>query len=207
MKFYCLHHTPAIERKEYLLKAFEAQEISPEWIESYSPDSPEVNNKGIIFTRHAANGNFLNKAEISCFLKHKEAISRIASSGEHGIIFEDDIENPDFSIKEVCYGLKEYCTDDVLIFIGSFTGADLPSVKGKLKFQIIMSKSFQSRCAHAYMLNSNTAKKILSELESIILPLDWQLNNIINKLGLNVGWTTPHINQRTEKGQIESLLR
>jgi GR25 family glycosyltransferase involved in LPS biosynthesis len=207
MKFYCLHHSPAIERKQYLLKAFEAQEILPEWIESYLPDSSEVNSQGNIFSYHAANGSFLNKAEISCFLKHKEAIARIASGGEHGIILEDDIENPDFSIKEVCDGLREYCADDVIIFIGSFTGADLPSLAGKLKFQILMSKSFKSRCAHAYMLNSNTAKKILPELETIVMPLDWQLNHIIDKLELNVGWTSPHINQRTEKGYIKSLLR
>jgi GR25 family glycosyltransferase involved in LPS biosynthesis len=206
MNFYCLHHSPAVDRKTYLLKIFDKKAIAINWVEDFLPNCNEVINQEKVFSEHAANGSYLNSAEISCFLKHLSTIKKIANSNEVGVIFEDDIEEPDFDLKSFCEYIGKYCNDNSIIFIGSYSGADL-TPQNKNNYEIYFSKSFKSRCAHAYMLNSNTAKNILTELNKIILPFDWQLNHIIDKLNLKVGWTTPHINQRTEKGKLNSLLR
>jgi GR25 family glycosyltransferase involved in LPS biosynthesis len=206
MIFYCLHHLPAIDRKIYLSNMFKKQSIEINWIEDFLPDCEKVKNQEKVFSQHAANGHYLNDAEISCFFKHAHAIEKIAHSNDIGVIFEDDIENPDFDLKIFCESISQYSKDNCIIFIGSYTGADLIPQNQK-NYEIYFSKNFKSRCAHAYMLNSNVAKNILQELNKIILPFDWQLNHIIEKLNLNVGWTAPHINQRTEKGKLQSLLR
>jgi hypothetical protein len=57
------------------------------------------------------------------------------------------------------------------------------------------------------MISPKIAKMIGYKLLSVKEPFDWQLNSIISDLNLNVGWSLPHINQRTEKGSIPSLLR
>jgi len=206
MKFYCLHHTPAVDRKEYLLDLFNKENINPTWIENYLPDCDEVKfYKNKVLSHHSANGNSLNDAEVSCFLKHCQAIENIASNNEVGVILEDDIEAPDFSLLQLCENMERVCRDDLIIFIGSYTGSDL--FQSSPEVQLFISPYFKSRCAHAYMMNSKTASKISLEIKNILMPFDWQLNHIIDKLNLTVGWTAPHINQRTEKGNIKSLLR
>lgn len=206
MKFYCLHHTPAIDRKEYLLDFFNKENINPTWIENYLPDCEEVQlYKNKVFSQHAANGVYLNDAEVSCFLKHCQAIENIAANNEVSVILEDDIEVPNFSLLEFCKDIEKACRNDLIIFIGSYTGSDLLSSSNEAR--LFISPYFKSRCAHAYMMNATTARKISLELNNILMPFDWQLNYIIDKLKLTVGWTAPHINQRTEKGQIKSLLR
>lgn len=205
MNFFCLHHSPAIDRKEYLLDTFNQQKITVDWIEDFLPSSKTILQHEKVHSIHAANGEFLNSAEISCFKKHVKAIEIIAQSEQIGVIFEDDIENPNFNLKPFCESAAKVCCENTIIFIGSYSGADLINYNNECR--VFFSPNFKSRCAHAYMLNSQTAKNILPELSKIILPFDWQLNHIIDKLNLNIGWTSPHINQRTEKGKLKSLLR
>lgn len=205
MNFFCLHHSPALDRKEYLLETFNQQKITVDWIEDFLPDCKEVLEHEKVYSMHAANGEFLNNAEISCFKKHVKAIEMVAQSNQVGVIFEDDIENPNFDLRAFCESAAKVCRENTMIFIGSYSGADLIHYGNDCR--VFFSPNFKSRCAHAYMLDSKTAKNILPELNKIVLPFDWQLNHIIEKLNLIVGWTTPHINQRTEKGKIKSLLR
>jgi GR25 family glycosyltransferase involved in LPS biosynthesis len=207
MKYYCIHHSPDIERKAYMDDLFMLKKIDDiVWIVDYLPDSDEVKSwENKVESTYAAKDNRLNVSEISCFLKHKKAIKHIAASGEIGVILEDDIAIPQFDMAYFVDGvLSHECTTDKMIFIGSFADKDIVD---SAEYVVHFSHSHKSRCAHAYMLNAETATKITPLLEDIKMPFDWQLNSIIEQLNLCVGWTKPHIYQRTEKGIIKSLLR
>jgi len=200
--FYCVHHKPAIERKEYL-KNFP---FDINWIESYPPDHKDVKNQTSVLSPHASNGECLNSAEISCFLKHREVIKNITLSKSGGIIIEDDIEIPDFPDKIFDFFVNEFERQEIdIAFIGSFTGADLDLYYNEPI--VLVNENFKSRCAHCYFVSKSCAGKLAPYLQKIIAPFDWQLNYAINDLSLKTAWTFPHVNQRTEKGKTKSLLR
>lgn len=204
--YYCIHHSPAIERKEYLLPFFKKENIKINWIEDFLPNSNEVCKIETIYSSHAANKSFLNLAEISCYLKHFKAIESISKSNNNGLIIEDDIEIPEFNFTNFINNIENLFIENNgdLLFIGSFTGSDIDD---KFNGEIINSQWTRSRCAHCYLITNKCAKNILSFMSNIIAPLDWQLNYAIDKFNLKSFWSKKHINQRTEKGKIPSLLR
>jgi GR25 family glycosyltransferase involved in LPS biosynthesis len=208
IKYFCLHHNLAIERKKYINELlYEQNIIHCEWVESFLPDCKEIITHKKINTIHASNGSYLNNSELSCFLKHKQAIEILSKQENniYGFIFEDDIKKPDFDLASCLrIFINEMNTiNSDLIFIGSYTGYHISSEK----ICLFCSESTKTRCAHAYLLNSQIAKKILPLLYEIYLPFDWQLNDIIEKLKIKSCWTFPHILQRTEQKEIKSLLR
>ena len=77
MKYYCLHHSPAKERKEYLNIFFYKQKLDVEWIENFLPTSDDVLKYPKINCVHAAHDGVLNNAEISLCLKHNLALEKI----------------------------------------------------------------------------------------------------------------------------------
>lgn len=201
--FYCLHHSPAVERAEYMHSFFWREDILPEWITSFPPESEEVKDFPITFCDHSANGAFLNSAEISLYLKHQEAFKRIIEKDNLGVILEDDIEEPDFCLKEFCDKISEQFLEEGgdLLFIGSYPEVD---IKGGL---IKTASWMQSRYAHCYMVNPKSAPKILEYTKKPLAPFDWQLNYAILKFGLKVYWSVPAVYQRTAQNKIPSLLR
>ena len=207
LEYFCIHHPPAKDRKEYISPFFETLNSKVNWIEYFWPQDKEVECHPVVNCVHSANGVYLNAAELSCFMKHRYAIKMIAESkADFGIVFEDDIEIPTFDWQ---YNIEMFGAEMIrhncdILFIGSFSGSDInPSFKSG----VYVHKSLKSRCAHCYMISPKIAKMISYKLFSIKEPFDWQLNSIITDLNLNVGWSLPHVNQRTEKGKLPSLLR
>jgi GR25 family glycosyltransferase involved in LPS biosynthesis len=204
--FYCIHHALANDRKEYLLPFFNKEKLNVNWVDDFLPDSSEVKNIKTIYSIHSANKTHLNNPEISCYLKHLKAISLIADSNNHGIIIEDDIEIPNFEFLKYVDAVKNlfFEQNGDLLFLGSFTSHDIPE---NYPHEIVHEKWMQGRCAHCYLITNECAKKILSFMHEIEAPLDWQLNYAIKKFSLKCFWSKRHVNQRTEKGKIPSLLR
>ena len=207
IEYFCIHHSPAKTRKEYITPFFETLDSKITWVECFSPQDEEIKGHPVVNSPRSVNGSFLNAAELSCFFKHRYAIKMISESkSDFGVIFEDDIEIPSFD-----WGrhIQLFASETVrqncdILFIGSFSGTDIdPSFQSG----VYVHKNLKSRCAHCYMISPKMAKIIERKLLSIKEALDWQLNSIISDLNLNVGWSLPHVNQRTEKGKIPSLLR
>ena len=201
---YCLHHTPAKERKEYLIANFNTSDWV--WVEDYLPTEDFIKSHTKIYSEHAANRQgYLNNQEISLFYKHKLAISKISEKNNFGLIVEDDIMTPEFNLiktLDILIKLMDEADSDIL-FVGSYGNCDL-------KFEeptLVCNNNTLSRCAHAYILNPKCSNIFLENLSTIKHPFDWQLNHIIDHLGLNSCWSYPHIYQRSEKKQTGSLLR
>ena len=202
--FYCLHHLPAVERAGYMEAFFSRDGITSDWIELFLPESEEVKNFTKTFCDHSANNFYLNDAEISLYLKHQEALRRIAVKGNVGVVLEDDIEEPNFNLKEFCEKVSPQfleCGGD-LLFIGSYPEVDIQG--GEL---IRSQAGMESRYAHCYMVNPKSAQMILDYTNSPKAPFDWQLNYAIRDLNLKVYWSIPAVYQRTAQHKIPSLLR
>jgi hypothetical protein len=203
MRYYCLHHTPAFTRKAKMDRIIEEQDITDiEWIEDFLPDSDIVSQNPIVYSEHAANGEFLNDGEISIFLKHKLAFSKILDSNDYGLVLEDDIDYPNFLFKNTIPIFIDIMKNKKIEFlsIGSCCGLnyDLPSLG------IISNRSTKTRCAHCYLTHSQTIQKINSFFSSIICPIDWQINLAIEKFDIISGWSFPYVLQDTQQ---KSLLR
>lgn len=210
MKHYCLHHTPALERKQYLECFFSQQNINVEWIEDFLPTCEEVTKLSKkIKSRHAANSGVLSDAEISLLLKHSLALKKICDIDDYAIIFEDDVQNVEFNFNDVVtefVRLVEKNNVDIL-WIGSSRnhGFDTPPMDG---INIIIDPTTKNaRLSHCYMLHSKLALQVYEEYSNFKHPSDWQWNHIINVFKLNSAWSYPYIYQRTDTREINSLLR
>lgn len=208
MQYYCIHHKDSVDRKKFIITNYvNKYNLNIKWIEDFLPTSDFILNHKKIYSNHAANKSYLNNNELSCYLKHQKAISLISNSNDYGMILEDDIAEVSFdftSTIDILYNDMINNNCDIL-FIGSFFIYDLQNINNQP--YIYCNKNTLSRCAHAYIISDRCASKILDYISDIKAPFDWQLNFAINNLNLNSCWSYPHIYQRTEKKQIESLLR
>jgi GR25 family glycosyltransferase involved in LPS biosynthesis len=207
MKYYCLHHSPAKDRKEYLELFFDKQKLNVEWIEDFLPDSEIVINYPKVRCIHAADhNNILNNAEISLCLKHILAIEKICDINDYGIIFEDDIKETEWNFNDyIPEMIKEFenINGDIL-WIGSDKHTDINSTD---KIKIISDNTTRARFSHCYMIHSKIANKIIDFYKKITAPSDWQWNQTIKHFKLKSCWSFPSIYQRTANKEIPSLIR
>jgi GR25 family glycosyltransferase involved in LPS biosynthesis len=207
MKYYCIHHSPAKERKEYIQNnIIDIYNLDILWIEDYLPESDIINNHPKVYSKHSANRKYLNQAELSCYLKHKLAINTIVTTNEYGFILEDDIKVPSFHLTDMVEAflvqMKKIKCD--ILFVGSIASCDLNLTEPCI---LCNKNTIISRAAHSYIISPNRANELVEYLNNIRAPLDLQINFAIEELNLKSGWSYPHIYQRTEKSEIKSLLR
>lgn len=205
--FYCIHHSPSIDRKSYMEELFNENHIKPIWIADFLPDCDSVINHKTVYSSHAANKKYLNTAEISLYLKQKRALELIKKTNRIGVICEDDLEKPDFSLRnfvvDVAHDFISGGGD--ILFIGD-THND--SIANKYKDISMVSESWmKSRCAHCYMITPSAVNKILDYVENPEAPFDWQINYAIDKFNLKIYWSVQGVKQRTAQNAIKSLLR
>lgn len=209
MKYYCLHHTPAVERKQYLEIFFEQQGIKVEWIEDFLPTCEEVAQfSQKIKSKHAAKNGILNNGEISLLLKHSLALKKICTINDYAIIFEDDIQSVDFKFNDIACEFKDLVEKNNIdvLWIGSSPNHGYNMHKTDTA-SILVNSSTNARLSHCYMLHSKLALRIYEEYCDFKHPSDWQWNHIIDIFKLRSAWGYPHIYQRTDVRAIDSLLR
>lgn len=211
MKYYCLHHSPAKERKAYLDIFFDKQRLNVEWIEDFLPTSFDVINHPKVNCVHAAKQNVLNDAEVSLCLKHNLAIEKICKINDYGIIFEDDIKQPSWNIKEYLPKMIDEFEkiNGEILWIGSDPYFDnmVINLNDPNKISIVTNQYTKSRFAHCYMIHSTVANKVIDYYKNIQAPPDWQWNYTIDYFHLKSCWIYPVIYQRTANKEIPSLLR
>ena len=86
MKFYVIHYTKYIERKEKLEKQLREFNIEAEWIETYDREDP------IIGKIKDVTNSPLDLSMISCNMKHYIAMDKMVKENiEEAVILEDDV--------------------------------------------------------------------------------------------------------------------
>ncbi len=155
----------------------------------------------------------LNNAEISCTLKHFEAIKKSSESNhEVSLIIEDDVLIFSKFFKSKLKKVLRLDSDWDLLFIGQGISKNfiLKNInkKGELKSKLYEVEHPATNCAESYLIKKNAAKKIFKNMLPFNMISDWELAFQIYDLNLKVKWLYPPIfYQGSKSGKYKSELR
>ena len=155
----------------------------------------------------------LNNAEISCTLKHFEAIKKSSESNhEVSLIIEDDVLIFSKFFKSKLKKVLRLDSDWDLLFIGQGISKNfiLKNInkKGELKSKLYEVEHPATNCAESYLIKKNAAKKIFKNMLPFNMISDWELAFQIYDLNLTVKWLYPPIfYQGSKSGKYKSELR
>ena len=208
LETYILHYTPLTHRKKFivnnienpLLKLFfieeyDREKLTDEQTEKFYVKSPKKwNEKSAIYNNVTSDVSpkfrELTRGEISLILKHRKALELIAhSSNDFGLILEDDVI-PVFAYEQKLKLLLRRKKNWDALFIGLGIGKKF--IKKKLNKKLLIPfKSYtlptpSTNCTEAIIFKKETAKKILNELNTFTLPMDYEYAYIFHKFKLEV---------------------
>ncbi len=155
----------------------------------------------------------LSRPEISCSIKHIEALRKIGySNKDFGLVLEDDaIPYNDDYLSQIEKILSNTIKWDAL-FIGNGMGENFRNKKISYKrfFPIknIKVSHPATNCLEAYIIKKEVARKIVDSILPFNLVIDWELAYQFYKLDLNIHWIKkPIFFQGTKENIYESTLR
>jgi GR25 family glycosyltransferase involved in LPS biosynthesis len=229
MNTYLVHYTKLKDRKEFVdfqfskfgieaevITEYDKDDLTPEIINSFYDKNPSKYESKIkpLWDAEEFKYRELNMPEISCTIKHFEAIRRASEApNDYSLILEDDIVLvEDFSTKfESC--LDATPPDWDAIFIGTGCGQwfqeiklkGLPSVEGNPNCFLMDHPA--TNCAEGYLLKKETAKKIYNGARPFHLISDWELAYQLYSSSAKVYWWHPSlIEQGSKNGMFKSTL-
>ena len=227
LKIYIIHYTKLTDRKNYLdnllkdkniefeyISEFDQEELDQNNIALYYRDNEELfNTKSKIWHKKANKYYVLSPPEISCSIKHIDALRKIANSDkDFGLILEDDaIPYRDNYLSQIENVLSNSIKWDAL-FIGNGMGESFRNKKiGYKKYLPIKNVKVShpaTNCLEAYIIKKEIAKKIVDSILPFNLVIDWELAYQFYKLDLNIYWIKkPIFFQGTKEDIYESTLR
>ena len=225
-KIYVVHYTKLVERLTKLIPTLNASGVDYEIITKWDKEDITSDNIVSLFDSNKENfekkisalwdGNVhkyrhLNMPEISCTLKHFEAIRKVAEECPNfGLIVEDDvIFDQNFAVNFI-QKLQDTPDDWDAVFMG--IGCGLSFVTSKLKQEdhvkggVFRASHPATNCAEAYMLKPSMAKKIYDGLPFSLVS-DWEIAYQLYKNNANVYWWFPALaTQGSKNGMFKSEL-
>lgn len=211
---YVTHYTPLKERKRFQLEQLIKLSLTNSiFIEKHDRENLEADDL-IKFNKEK-----LRLGTVSLFRKHIYAMELIQTSNfKYNLVLEDDaVLDKDFASK-LTKGLEQLPDDYDMVFLGDGCGLHIESSKIK-EGQFIYKKCREptnwggnggTRCTDSMIISKKCATKICKCYESmkknsISLPIDWWLNEVIRYLKLEIYWMEPTIiTQGSEQGKFKS---
>ncbi len=226
---YIIHYSKLTDRRKSINKYFEKENLNLKFIEKYDQedilnlktskkkyvaDKEKYSKKVRLWKKRAIDFYELNNAEISCEMKHLEALNMVSlSNNEIGLILEDDVipKNINF-ISTINQIIKKDAEWDVL-FLG--TGIGEKFIKSKISFfdklfkrSLVTIQHPATNCAEAYLIKKDAAKKIYNYIEEFNMAWDWELAYAFKELEMKIKWYLPPIfYQGSISGEFKSSLR
>lgn len=225
---YVIHYTPLTERRKNIEKFFSSEFFNLKFIEDYDkekignghPNSQYIRNKNLfkektrLWKSDAIEEYKLFEGEISCLLKHVEALRIISESKEEiALIVEDDVLPVKRNFEKKLKKILKKRVDWKIIFIGQGAGKKYLVKKvgffnRNLKRGLIKVDHPGSNCTEAILIKKPFAISLLKELENFNLPYDWELAHILFKLNEEPYWFLPQIfKQGSRSGNYSSEIK
>lgn len=227
MKTFIIHYTRLTERKELadyqvaqhnldaeVITAYDKDDLSPEDIDHFYQKKPDAYESKIAPLWDSSEFKYreLNLPEISCTIKHFEAIKKCAESQEdYCLILEDDaVLCTDFNVKLKAF-LTETPQDWDAIFIGSGCGEWFQKHKlsesKRVTDNCFLVNHPATNCAEGYLLKKETAAKVYQNSIPFHLISDWEIAYQLYRCDAKVYWWYPSlIDQGSKNGMFESTL-
>ena len=228
LKIYVVHYSKLVERKKYMDSLLKDIGIDHQYIDNFDKENlKEINlnkyykdnkneflKKVQLWGKRAINYTKLTPEEISCTIKHVQALHEIKNNDyEYGLILEDDvIPKIDNFLQELNKYISKNNKWDVLL-IGEGMGKSFRDSKIGLKRynpfkNIFKIKHPATNCLEAYIVKKSIVEDILEELLPFNLAADWELAYQFYKKDLNIYWTKkPIFSQGSKNGTYKSELR
>lgn len=228
LKIYVIHYTKLYERKKYLDNILSSLDIPYEFIESfdremlnketinayYEKDENKHNKKVSLWGKNANEFKELTLSELSCSIKHLEALKQIEMNNyEFSLILEDDvIPTKQNFIENINYLIEKKSNWDVL-FIGQGIGKKFKNEKIGYRRFLPFKKIFKmnhpaTNCLEAYIIKKESISKILEDLIPINLVIDWELAFQFFKKEMKIYWSKDNIFIQGSKNNVyKSELR
>jgi glycosyl transferase family 25 len=230
-KIFIIHYTKLIDRKKIMdlqlnsinqkfeyIEKFDKETLNEDLINKVYRKSKSHHDEKISALWDIKSNSFrkLMNSEISCALKHFEALNQINKQcSNHGLILEDDAIITNDFINNFNKCLKNTPEDWDIIFLGTGCGdwfieektrQEIPIYENN-KIKIFKMPHPATNCAEAYLIKKQAAKKIYESIIPFDLAGDWEIAYQIFKLNLNAyWWTPPLIHQGSKSGQYNSAL-
>ena len=227
MKTFIVHYTRLNERKDLADFQIAKNNLDAEFITEYDKDvlSEEIIDK--FYEKHSSkyeskieplwdSNDFkyreLNMPEISCTIKHFQAIKKCAEAqGNYSLILEDDAVLNDTFAEQFEQNLSKTPKDWDAIFIGSGCGDWFQQHKLKDAKQVndscFLVKHPATNCAEGYLLKKDVAEKIYNNSIPFHLISDWELAYQLYNIDAKVYWWYPSlIDQGSKNGMFKSTL-
>ena len=207
-KIYVLHVKVGYEdRKKSIKKQLKNLNLEFEFILEH--DIPDLKAKEL--SQYFAEEHPLKPSELSCSMKHIEALKKIEKQeGEVFLILEDDVLFSKNS-KKILENIKKELTsieDDFVISLGN--AANMYTPKKELKENVLLYKNIENRAADSMLISKEAVKKRLQWLKEnqTTLPADHMYNLIDNEVGNHIYWLEPTIvTQGSQAGLFESSIQ
>lgn len=226
-KIYIVHYTKLKDRYENIIPFLKSSKVPYEFITDYDKESLDTNildqfyladeKRFLEKIKHSysflnCKYRVLNKAELSCTIKHLTAIKKLSEECVNfGLILEDDVifyEKFNQNYKQ-CF--QETPSDWDAIFLGEGCGLNFQTSKilnGEKISQFCYSVPHPAtNCAEAYLMKPDIAKKIYESSIPFQLVSDWELGYQFHKLNCKIYWWFPSlVTQGSRNGKYESTL-
>ena len=228
LKIYIIHYTKLEERKRNIQSILDPFSIDYEFIESfdkeelkqldrkeYYEDSKIKFDEKVTLWKERANKYYtLSEAEISCTIKHIEALKKIRD-GDHefNLILEDDAIPKYYNfLKYINPLIRKPHNWDVLL-IGEGMGKKFRNSKIGLRrfnpFKLMFKIEHPAtNCLEAYIVKKSKVDLILDQLIPFNLIIDWELAHQFFIKNMNIYWSKKSIFQQGSKNNLfKSELR
>jgi hypothetical protein len=134
----------------------------------------------------------LSVSEVSLFLKHRFAWQQIADGpDEWALVAEDDIVHFDYSLSYLMKIIDTLPTDSEYIDLAGGCGL-FPRignrVVNKVFFEIEPGRDRTTCCA---LVRKSFVQRLLGNISSICIPVDWHLTHSFARFGTKVYWLDP----------------
>ncbi|MCO6524379.1 MAG: glycosyltransferase family 25 protein, partial [Candidatus Schmidhempelia sp.] len=186
MKNFVINLPQSVDRKNNVLAQFSQLAIEPNFIEAVNGallTKNELDNKVI-------NRNYLSPGEIGCALSHLKIYQiMIKEHIPYALIFEDDIQfSPAFTpnilmqLESFIQQIPEHQPHVILLYDTGFKSKQI----AKFEDTITINKTVNGFTTHAYLINLQAAKNILTIQSPLKFEIDaWKHYIYLDKLQLN----------------------
>ena len=224
---YVIHYTKLISRKNFLdvqlstvglqgnyITEFDQEDLTPQIVDQFYEKNPQIHDSKIekLWDPSIHTYRELKIPEISCTIKHFEALRLIAENQEdYGLILEDDVVFREGFVEEFDRCLSLTPNDWDAIFIGAGCGESFQrhklSESEKVNEHCFLVDHPATNCAEAYLVKKEMADKIYKSAQPFHLISDWELAYQLFKFNAKVYWWAPSlIEQGSKNGRYESTL-
>ncbi len=207
-KIYVLHVKEGYEdREESINKQFKELNLEFEFILEH--DIPELKEEEL--SKYFSKGHPLRLSELSCSMKHIEALKKIEQNhGDIFLVLEDDVLFSNNTLKILKNIKKELNTIEKDFVISLGNANCMYTAKQELKEGVFLYKNIENRAADSYLISKKSVIKRLNWLKANTtnLPADHMYNLIDNEVGNHIYWLEPTIiTQGSQAGIMTSSIQ